>query len=634
MATKKSVDIIVKAKDKASGKFRKVGRSATSMGSMIKRAGAAAAAYFGARAIKDFATSSLAAFGRQEQAVKGLSDALDLLGAGGQSTMEGMKQFAASIQKQTVIGDEAVMELAALGASLGRLSGQSLKDATVAAIGLSKRMGVDVVSAMRLVSRAAIGDTSTLTRYGIKLSETLSPQEKFNQLLKMGAESFALAKGETETYAGRIKQLGNTWGDMKEKVGKAIVPIIEEWLPKLQSWIESITEKDIRNMISRAKVLGYTLLTVWGTTKLLKGMFRFSVYLKSTTRALRLGQVMALRFKKAIRAASLSIIRLGVVNLAAIGSLAVLAAGFAYVAYQCSKAKARMREVEQQSMQWAKLSARQSAAKKRSEQASTATEKKRALEDLLSIRERMAESLQEDAADDNLEEHQRKNLRGQAKRMGDLVEQTRKQIAETSKRAGEEEKQRIAKMAKEAAAVRAKAEAEEYEKRNAELKHRINVIKARSIEDQQKKEIELIRLRYKREIEIAKKAGKDIALLEKARQLEIEQVRARHEKKAFDETLKTAVNVNLNLKKEKDKYTQAEGPAGPRQIAAVEARFLTRAPGHYNPYDKVEKINIKIAKNTENMAKEMKDFAKAMKEEKVNAVDKNIQFEMLKIPAT
>jgi len=207
--------------------------------------------------------SVVSAYGRQEAAVKSLSDALDLLGKGGADTMKDMQRFAAGIQKVTTVGDEAVLELASLGASLGKLSGEGLKKATTAAIGLSKRMQVDTVTAMRLVARAAVGDTATLARYGIKLDQTMTQQEKFNAVLDMGSEAFALAKGETSTFRGQMEQLKNTLGDIKESIGAALVPAILRFVKRLQSaieWVRNLNKGTVQTIKTIAKwVIGLTI---------------------------------------------------------------------------------------------------------------------------------------------------------------------------------------------------------------------------------------------------------------------------------------------------------------------------------------------------------------------------------------
>ncbi len=232
--------MLIQARDQASKKFAKVGKAGLSMGGMLKRAAGLAGAYFGAKAAIGFGKDSLAAFAKQETAVNHLQSALGNLGAGSQ--LAEMKNFAASLQEVTTVGDETTMELMALGASMGGMTGPQLQAATQAAIGFSKSLGIDTKAAMTLVSKAAQGNTSSFTRYGIQLDESMSQQEKFQAILAKGAEGFKVAQGETDTMAGRMQQLSNTWGDFKETVGGAlagVMPAIKDSFVKLQVVIEN-----------------------------------------------------------------------------------------------------------------------------------------------------------------------------------------------------------------------------------------------------------------------------------------------------------------------------------------------------------------------------------------------------------
>ena len=244
-----SVNVLVKARDEASKKFGVIGKSAGSMSSMLKKAAVAAAAYFSARAIKGFLTESLELYGRQDRAVRGLSDALNLLGKGGADAMRDMQQFASSIQKVTIYGDEAVLELMKMGASMGKLSGKELQDATKAAIGLAAAYKIDVTAAMRLVARARVGDTASLKRYGIVLGEGLTAQEKFNRILQIGARNFKLAEGETRTYSGAILQAKNAVGDLKEIIGKALAPVIKDFA----GWVKTVNLDTLKSALNTAK---------------------------------------------------------------------------------------------------------------------------------------------------------------------------------------------------------------------------------------------------------------------------------------------------------------------------------------------------------------------------------------------
>lgn len=222
----RSVNVLINANDKASKKFAKIGKNANRLGGTLKKAFVLAGAYLGVRAIKNFASSSIAAFGEQERVTRLLSDALAGLGKGGAAAVSDMEAFAAEIQKITTIGDEATLEIAALGASMGGLSGAGLKQATVAAIGFSKALGMDTKGAMTLIAKAAQGNTDSFTRYGIVLDKNMTDQEKFQFILDKGAEGFKLAQGEADTFSGRVQQLSNSWGDFKETIGGVIANIL------------------------------------------------------------------------------------------------------------------------------------------------------------------------------------------------------------------------------------------------------------------------------------------------------------------------------------------------------------------------------------------------------------------------
>lgn len=208
-----NVNIVLKARDEASRKIGGLGKAVVGLG----------AAFLSYRAIKSVIGGSVAAFMEQEKAANSLANALRLVNA--ESQAPAMAKFAAEIQRLTIYGDEAVQQVMALGSSMGKLAGEDLKNATVAAIGLSKAYGMDLQAAMRLVARAAVGDTGSLKRYGIVLDASLSTTEKFNEVLRIGRDNFALATGETNTFTGRLAQLKNAFGDAKEKIGQMIAEI-------------------------------------------------------------------------------------------------------------------------------------------------------------------------------------------------------------------------------------------------------------------------------------------------------------------------------------------------------------------------------------------------------------------------
>jgi len=270
--------------------MKKARKSTNYFSRSLKQLAVQAATVFGAMRAYQFLKGSVALFGEQEKQVRSLSDALALLGRGGVSTMKDMQAFAVQMQKTTIYGDELVLKMMSLGASLSKLSGDKLKQATRSAIGLAAVIKKDLPTAMLLVARAAVGDTSMLTRYGIKISETLSKEEKFQAVLRKGAEGFALATGATKTYAGSMQQLGNRLGDVREYLGGKLVPAILRLSGALKVFNTGIVD-------NAAKMLKWIVVIETGLflgPRIVK-MFMFTTIIK-TLKLLAKAETVALAF--------------------------------------------------------------------------------------------------------------------------------------------------------------------------------------------------------------------------------------------------------------------------------------------------------------------------------------------------
>ncbi len=209
MASKSDVNVNIRAKDHASRVFKKIAL--------------AAGAFLGIRTLGRIVSGSTKAFIVQEKAVNNLEAALATVGKA--SEIEQMKKFASELQAVTTVGDETTLGLAQLGVTIGGLSGKDLQDATLAAVGLAKSMKIDLNAAMLLVSKAAAGNTSAFSRYGVVFEKNMTAQERYNLVLEMGAKGMEIAKAEVDTFGGTVTQLSNIWGDAKENLGGFIANI-------------------------------------------------------------------------------------------------------------------------------------------------------------------------------------------------------------------------------------------------------------------------------------------------------------------------------------------------------------------------------------------------------------------------
>jgi hypothetical protein len=162
------------------------------------------------------------AFIQEEDAIAAMTAALARQGKASDDNIRALKEYAAELQRSTTIGDEAALAAMAMAMNLG-VSQDRIQEVTTAAVGLSRIIKKDLNTAMMLMARASKGQTQMLSRYGLTLDETMSPQEKFNALLKIGAANFSLAEAEAATMGGRLAQARNSFGDLIETFGGAIV---------------------------------------------------------------------------------------------------------------------------------------------------------------------------------------------------------------------------------------------------------------------------------------------------------------------------------------------------------------------------------------------------------------------------
>jgi hypothetical protein len=166
--------------------------------------------------------SLIRAANKQEDAIRGLDAALSALGPSAEGVSKRLQEQAAALQKVTTAGDETIIKGQALIATFTQ-NEEEIKKSTEAALNLSAAVGVDLNAAFLLMGKAASGETSTLSRYGIILDEGIPKSEKFAAVLgliedKMGGRAQAAA----ETFSGRVAQLSNAFGDLTERLGEGI----------------------------------------------------------------------------------------------------------------------------------------------------------------------------------------------------------------------------------------------------------------------------------------------------------------------------------------------------------------------------------------------------------------------------
>jgi hypothetical protein len=175
------------------------------------------------RSVSRFIGESVKLSSIQQNAVNELNTALKSTGQFTNQASADLQDFASSLQAVTTIGDEATLSTAALIQSLGRLPVDQLKEATLASANLSAALGIDLRSAATLVGKAAAGEVSTFSRYGLSIQKAATVSETFrNALDALNARFSGAVEARVKTFAGAVQQLSNNYGDFKETIGSII----------------------------------------------------------------------------------------------------------------------------------------------------------------------------------------------------------------------------------------------------------------------------------------------------------------------------------------------------------------------------------------------------------------------------
>ncbi|MBS1372056.1 MAG: phage tail tape measure protein [Lentisphaeria bacterium] len=208
--------------------------------SMVKRFAGFTLAALGVNSLKNFAMGSVNLYGVQEQNEKKLERVLTATGHAAGLSAKQLKDYASELQGMTTTGDEEILKHQSLLLAFTGVTGNEFKRATALALDMSEVIGNGVPENIKKLGRSLQEPLSALTglaEIGVKFS--VRQQEQIKALVAAGrtrqAQLIILAELEkryggaaaaaADTTGGRIAQMKNAWGDLKEEIGRVIVDL-------------------------------------------------------------------------------------------------------------------------------------------------------------------------------------------------------------------------------------------------------------------------------------------------------------------------------------------------------------------------------------------------------------------------
>lgn len=267
----KSVKAMDRQLEKAGNKIKAFGNKVKAGMKTVAKWGAIGFGALTAGAVL-FAKQSIDAAKDQVRIEKLLETTMKRTSNASKEQIQAIKDEASALQNVGIVGDEVALAGANQLAVYGLRSDQikklmpNLNDMIAKEKGLNGTQE-DAVAMADVIGKAMNGKTKGLLKYGVsltaaeeKLFKTMKQEQRMEFISKKLNESIGgTNKALRETDEGKIVAAKNAWGDMKEEVGKKLLPYLgkfAEWfetkIPAIQNFILGIADK-IQELVTKAE---------------------------------------------------------------------------------------------------------------------------------------------------------------------------------------------------------------------------------------------------------------------------------------------------------------------------------------------------------------------------------------------
>jgi hypothetical protein len=234
----KSLTFDIYGRDKTAGStIRGLGNDIDGVGGKFKKFGAIAAvglAAVAAGAIK-FGADSVKAYAEAQEAQNRLQFAYEKFPALADVNIAALRKLNEETAKKTRFDDDAFAIGEAQLAQYG-LTGKQIMDLTPLMADYAAKTGKDIPSAAEDLGKALLGQGRALKAIGIDFEDTGSVAGNFDAIMGgLRAQVGGFAETDAQTAAGKLENLRNRFGEVQEKVGEELMPVLDTFV----GWLES-----------------------------------------------------------------------------------------------------------------------------------------------------------------------------------------------------------------------------------------------------------------------------------------------------------------------------------------------------------------------------------------------------------
>lgn len=191
-----------------------------------------------ARQVFQFGQDSIAAFKDAEKASASLDQAFRKFPALADTNRAAIDRLAAAQARKTRFDDDATKSGAAVLAQFG-LTGQEILKLTPLLQDYAARTGKDLPAAATDLGKAVMGQGRALKAVGIDFKDTGSAAGNLEQIMGgLQSKVGGFAEREGKTASGRAEILKNQFGELKEEVGKRLLPVLTDLTDRLLGLVD------------------------------------------------------------------------------------------------------------------------------------------------------------------------------------------------------------------------------------------------------------------------------------------------------------------------------------------------------------------------------------------------------------
>jgi len=220
-------------------KMRKASTSFKKMGKNIQKAGKTMSMSLTAP-LTAFAAASIKAFDTQAKAEAKLMTALK----GNKKAFDNLTKSATAFQNVSTFGDEEIIAQQAYLASLG-LTETEINKVIAASMDLASGTGQTLEFGVKNLAKTFGGLTGELGESIPALKNLTKEQLMAGEAVDVVAKQFeGQAQAAAKAGAGGLKQLSNRFGDLMEKIGEMLIPVLNQLVAGVDSMITAWNNLD------------------------------------------------------------------------------------------------------------------------------------------------------------------------------------------------------------------------------------------------------------------------------------------------------------------------------------------------------------------------------------------------------